>query len=70
LLAQALSNKITVTRLSKGGPLKANFNDYMKYVSLYYRNTREILLASLIFRPKSIQLYVARKWYENDQKAS
>jgi hypothetical protein len=70
LLAQALSDKITVTRLSKGGPLKANFNDYMEYVSLYYKNTREILLASLIFMHKSIQLYVARKWYENDQKAS
>jgi Glycosyltransferases involved in cell wall biogenesis len=70
LLAQALSDKITVTRLSKDGPIKANFRDYLKYVSLDYKNLRGILLASLIFMPKSIQLYVARKWYEKEQKAS
>jgi len=70
LLAQALSDKITVTRLSKDGPLKANFRDYLKYVSLDYKNLKGILLASLIFMPKSIQLYVARKWYEKEQKAS
>jgi len=69
LLTQALSDIITVTRLSKGGPPKANFSNYMKYVSLNYKNLRGILLASLIFMPKSIQLYVARKWYENEQKA-
>ncbi|MFP3202661.1 MAG: hypothetical protein RXR43_10585 [Sulfolobus sp.] len=44
LLAQALSDKITVTRLSKDGPHKANFSDYLKYVSLYYKNLRGILL--------------------------
>jgi hypothetical protein len=70
LLAQALSDKMTVTRLSKGGSPKANFNDCMKYVSLNYKNLKGILLASLIFIPKSIQVYVARKWYENEQKAS
>jgi glycosyltransferase involved in cell wall biosynthesis len=70
LLAQALSDKITVTRLSKDGPHKANFSDYLKYVSLDYKNLRGILLASLIFMPKFIQLYVARKWYEKEQKAS
>jgi hypothetical protein len=46
------------------------FRDYLKYVSLDYKNLRGILLASSIFMPKSIQLYVARKWYENEQKAS
>jgi len=70
LLAQALSDKITVTRLFKDGPHKANFSDYMKYVRLDYKNLRGILLASLIFMPKSIQLYVTRKWYEKEQKAS
>jgi len=60
LLAQALSDKITVTRLSKDGPHKANFRNCLKYVSLDYKNLRGILLASLIFMPKSVQLYVAR----------
>ena len=41
LLAQALSDKITVTRLSKDGPHKANFSDYLKYVSLDYKNLEE-----------------------------
>ena len=44
LLAQALSDKITVTRLSKDGLYKANFSDYLKYVSLDYKNLRGILL--------------------------
>jgi hypothetical protein len=70
LLAQALSDKITETRLFKGGPPKANFSDCMKYVSLDYKNLRGILWASLIFMPKSLQLYVTRKWYENEQRAS
>jgi len=70
LLALALSDKITVTRLSEDGPLKAHFRNYTKYISLDYKNLIGILLASLIFMPKSIQLYVARKWYEKEQKAS
>ena len=69
-LAQALSDKITVTRLSEDGSLKANFRDYMKFVNLDCKNLIGILLASLIFMPKSVQLYVARKWYEKEQKAS
>jgi hypothetical protein len=66
LLAWALSDKMTVTRLSKDGPPKANSSDCMKYVILDYKNLEGILLASLIFMPKSIQLYVAR----NDMKMS
>jgi len=70
LPAQALSDKITVTRLPKDEQYKANLSDYIKYLSLDYKNFREILLASLIFMPKSIQIYVARKWYENELKTS
>jgi hypothetical protein len=47
----------------------STFKDYLKYVSLDYKNLRGILLASLIFMPTSIQLFVPRKWYENEQKA-
>ncbi|ADB86781.1 hypothetical protein LD85_1100 [Saccharolobus islandicus L.D.8.5] len=44
MLAQALSDKITVTRLSKDGLYKENFRDYLKYISLDYKNIRGILL--------------------------
>jgi glycosyltransferase involved in cell wall biosynthesis len=69
LLTDALSDKITVTRLSKDGPYKATFRDFLKYISLNYKNLKGILLASLIFMPTPIQLYVARRWYEKEQKA-
>jgi glycosyltransferase involved in cell wall biosynthesis len=70
LLLQALDDKITVSRLAVDvdKKYKASFGDYLKYVSLNYKNIKGILLASLIFMPKPVRLYVARKWYEKEQK--
>ena len=70
LLAQAISDKITVTRLTKDKRYKVSLIDYLKYVSFDYKNIKGILLSSLIFMPKPIQLYFARKWYEKEQKTS
>jgi hypothetical protein len=70
LLAQALSDKITVTRLSKDGPHKANFGDYVKYVSLDYKNLRGILLASLSLCLSPFNYTSQGSGYEKEQKAS
>lgn len=69
-MSQALNDKITVSRLAVDidKKYKASFGDYLKYVSIDYKNIKGILLASLIFMPKPVRLYVARKWYEKEQK--
>jgi len=69
-MTQALNDKITVTRLSKSGLCKTNLLGCLNFISNEGKNHRGISLASLILMPKSIQLYVARKGYEKEQKAS